>query len=126
MEAGAGSVFDLRSLEAAGFAFQRYTAGETVFATDDEGDSMYAVRSGLIEITAYGEVLDRVGPGGYFGELALIDGAPRSATAVVVQESEVATISREGFLRLVRSEPTFALEIMRALARRLRGMNENM
>ena len=126
MDAGAGGMFDLRALAAAGFDFQRYGAGEKVFITDEEGDTMYAVRSGLIEITAYGEVLDRVGPGGYFGELALIDGSPRSATAFVVEDSEVAAISRDGFLRLVRSEPTFALEIMRQLARRLRGMNENM
>lgn len=126
MEGGAGSLFDLRSLERAGFAFQPRKAGETIFATDDEGDTMYAVRSGLVEITAYGEVLDRVGPGGYFGEMALIDGSPRSATATVVKDSEVAAISRADFLQLVRSEPTFALEIMRVLARRLRDMNENL
>lgn len=126
MEAGSGSVFDVRSLEAAGFVFQRFKAGERIFATQDEGDTMYAVRSGVVEITAYGEVLDRVGAGGYFGELALIDGTPRNATATVAEDGEIAAISRQDFLRLVRNEPTFALEIMRQLARRLRGMNENM
>ncbi len=118
--------FDLGMLDDAGTAFRSYKAGEKIFVTDDEGDCMYVVRSGTVEIRYYGAVLDRVGPGGMFGEIAIIDGATRSATAVAVEDCEVAPITREGFLTLVQRKPTFALDVMKALARRIRGMNESM
>lgn len=118
--------FDLGMLDDAGTAFRSYKAGEKIFVTDDEGDCMYVVRSGTVEIRYYGAVLDRVGPGGMFGEIAIIDGATRSATAVAIEDCEVAPITREGFLTLVQRKPTFALDVMKALARRIRGMNESM
>lgn len=123
--AGDEAGFDLGLLDDAGTAYRSFRAGEKIFVADDEGDCMYVVRSGVVEMRAYGVVLDRVGQGGMFGEIALIDGAPRSATAVVVEDCEVAPITREGFMTLVRREPGFALEVMRWLARRIRGMNES-
>lgn len=121
-----GSNFDMGLLDDAGTAYRHYKAGERIFIAEDEGDCMYVVRSGAIEIRAYGSVLDRIGPGGMMGEIALIDGGARSATAIAVTDCDVLPITREVFLRLVQREPTFALEVMRALARRIRGMNDNM
>lgn len=118
--------FDLGLLDDAGTAFRRYAAGETIFVAEDEGDCMYVVRSGTVEIRYYGAVLDKIGPGGMFGEIAIIDGSTRSATATAVEDCEVVPITRDGFLTLVQRKPTFALDVMRALARRIRGMNESM
>ena len=126
MSEGVKGGFDMGLLDDVGTAYRRYAAGDCVFVTEDEGDCMYLVRSGLVEIVAYGTVLDRVGPGGMFGEIALIDGAPRTASAVVVEDCEVAPITREGFLTLVQRNPEFVIEVMRTLARRLRGMNEGL
>jgi CRP-like cAMP-binding protein len=117
---------DMGLLDDAGTAYRQYTAGEKIFVAEDEGDCMFVVRTGTVEIRYYGQVLDRVGPGGIFGEIAIIDGSTRSATAVAVEDCEVAPITRDGFLTLVRRQPEFALEVMRALARRIRGMNESM
>lgn len=118
--------FDLGILDAAGTALRSYKAGEKIFVSEDEGDCMYVVRSGLVEIRYYGVVLDLIGPGGMFGEIAIIDGSTRSASAIAVEDCEVAPITREGFLTLVQRRPTFALDVMKALARRIRGMNESM
>ncbi|MGD9668208.1 MAG: Crp/Fnr family transcriptional regulator [Hyphomicrobiaceae bacterium] len=118
--------FDLGMLDDAGTAYRSYKAGEKIFVAEDEGDCMYVVRSGTVEIRYYGVVLDRIGRGGMFGEIAMIDGSTRSATAVAVEDCEVAPITRDGFLALVQRRPTFALDVMKALARRIRGMNESM
>jgi CRP/FNR family cyclic AMP-dependent transcriptional regulator len=117
---------DMGLLDDAGTAYRQYTAGEKIFMAEDEGDCMFVVRTGTVEIRYYGQVLDRVGPGGIFGEIAIIDGSTRSATAIAVEDCEVAPITRDGFLTLVRRQPEFALEVMKALARRIRGMNESM
>lgn len=117
---------DMGLLDDAGTAYRQYTAGEKIFMAEDEGDCMFVVRTGTVEIRYYGQVLDRVGPGGIFGEIAIIDGSTRSATAIAAENCEVAPITREGFLTLVRRQPEFALEVMKALARRIRGMNESM
>lgn len=117
---------DMGLLDDAGTAYRQYTASEKIFMAEDEGDCMFVVRTGTVEIRYYGQVLDRVGPGGIFGEIAIIDGSTRSATAIAVEDCEVAPITRDGFLTLVRRQPEFALEVMKALARRIRGMNESM
>lgn len=121
-----GNSFDLGLLDDIGTAYRRYKVGERIFVTGDEGDCMYVVRSGLVEIVAYGTVLAHVGPGEMFGEIAMIDGAPRAATAKVLEDCEVAPIDRSGFLKLVQRDPGFALEVMKTLAQRLRDMNESM
>ncbi len=86
---------DFSLLTRAGFPLRRYAAGEKIFVQDDEGSSMYVVRSGRVSIMTYGTVLESVGPNGMFGEMALIDGSPRSATAVAAEPTEVAPIDRK-------------------------------
>ena len=75
---------DFSLLTRAGFPLERYAAGDKIFVQDDEGSAMYVVRSGRVNIMTYGTVLETVGPNGMFGEMALIDGSPRSATAVAM------------------------------------------
>jgi len=117
---------DFSLLTRAGFPLRRYAAGEKIFVQDDEGSSMYVVRSGRVSIMTYGTVLESVGANGMFGEMALIDGSPRSATAVAAEPTEVASIDRKAFAHLVRQDPDFALRVMRLLATRIRQMNASL
>ncbi len=67
-------------------------------------------------------MLESVGPGGMFGEMALIDGGPRAAAALAAEATEVAVVDKATFHALVREEPDFALGVMRLLAERIRRM----
>ena len=122
----AETAFDFDLLVRGGFPLQRFDADEKIFAQDDHGGCMYVVRTGKVAITAGGAVLENVGPNGTFGELALIDGSARSASAVAREPTEVAVIDEKAFLYLVERNPTFALDLMRRLAKRLRRMNESL
>lgn len=104
----------------AGFPVNTVAAGETVFAVGDAGDFMHVVRSGEIEIERDGRVIETLSTGGIFGEMALIDGSPRSATARAKTDAEVAPINERSFLFLVHETPFFAIAVMRTLAERLR------
>lgn len=101
-------------------------AGEKVFLEDDTGAHMYLVLRGKVSILTYGSVLENVGAQGTFGEMALIEDAPRSATAMALEPTDVAVIDKAAFLELVRLEPDFSLYVMRLLAGRLRRMNESL
>jgi CRP/FNR family cyclic AMP-dependent transcriptional regulator len=81
---------------------------------------MYVVRSGNVEIERNGEVIETLSGGSIFGEMALIDGSPRSATARAKTACELAPISEKSFLFLVHETPFFAIAVMRTLAERLR------
>jgi CRP-like cAMP-binding protein len=85
---------------------------------------MYVVYSGKVGIERRGETIEDLSAGDTFGEMALIDGAPRSATARAKTDCEVAPITESAFLHLVHDTPIFALTIMHNLADRLRRANE--
>lgn len=124
--ADAVAKFDFDELVRLGLPVERRRAGERVFTAEEDSLAMYVVMSGKVEIVAYGEVLDRVGHGGIFGEMALIDGRPRSATATVIEDCELISVDRELFMRLVRGAPEFALAVMTQMARRIRQMNDSL
>ncbi|HUU67075.1 MAG TPA: cyclic nucleotide-binding domain-containing protein [Methyloceanibacter sp.] len=111
---------DLNLLANAGFPLATFQPGEAVFAEGDTGDKMYVVRSGEIDIEWDGVVAETLSTGGIFGEMALIDGSPRSATARAKTACEVAPINEKSFLFLVHETPFFAIAVMRTLADRLR------
>jgi len=97
--------------------------GELLFAAGDTGDQMFGVVSGQIELRRGDEVLARVGPGETFGEMAIIDDAPRLLTAVAVEPTEIAVITRRTFLFLVHETPMFAIQVMQSLASRIRELD---
>lgn len=117
--------FDFEGLVRAGYPLQRFEAGERIFVVGDEGSVMYAVRTGSVSIMLSGEVLETVRPGETFGELALIDGSPRGATAVARETTELAVIDERAFNYLIERNPAFALDLLRRLSRRLRRTSEN-
>jgi CRP-like cAMP-binding protein len=124
MHAMSVAAIDFQMLANAGFPPERFAAGDVVFVEGEEGHSMYVVRSGELTIERNGKVMETVGPGGVFGEMALIDGSPRVAMVRAKTDCEVAPINEKTFLFLVHETPYFAIAVMRTLADRLRRMNE--
>jgi CRP/FNR family transcriptional regulator, cyclic AMP receptor protein len=98
-------------------------AGEVLFEEGESGDLMFAVADGLVELTHGGAIIEKIGPGGIVGEMALVDDAPRSATATTATETRVVRVDREHFAYLVQEHPTFALQVMSVMAERLRKAN---
>src|SRR5437667_8116197 len=105
-------------------------ASTILFRAGDEGDAMYVIERGKVRIcvrTTQGHelTLTELGRGDFFGEMALLlDGQRRSADAVVAEDSRLAVLSREHFLSFMRSSPDVALEMLSALANRLRHTDE--
>jgi len=102
-----------------------FKAGTTIFAEGSVANCMYVVVSGSVNIKVGDEVFDTAGVGDMFGEMALIDSRPRSATAVANVDSKLAKIDERLFLYMVQQTPFFALEVMRVMADRLRRMNKH-
>jgi CRP/FNR family cyclic AMP-dependent transcriptional regulator len=98
-------------------------AGEAIFRTYDMGSEMYVVLEGEVELTIGAKALEILGPGEPFGEMALIDQAPRTATAIAKTPCTLAVLSEKRFLFMVQQTPQFALQIMKVMADRLRKMN---
>lgn len=97
-----------------------YSAGETIFNEGDAGELMYAVTDGEVDIVRQGRLIETLQPGAIFGEMALVDTSPRSASAVARTDCTVARISPQRFTTLVQLTPHFALQVMAIMAGRLR------
>jgi CRP/FNR family transcriptional regulator/CRP/FNR family cyclic AMP-dependent transcriptional regulator len=107
---------------------RRFRRGETIFHIDDPGDALFIVAAGRVKITIPSEdgsdpaILTTIEPGGFFGELAMLDGAPRSATAVALDAVETHVLRRAAFDRLVDTEPVLRRELLVALATEIRRL----
>ena len=101
-----------------------FKAGETIFREGDPATELFVVESGTVEIRLGDRVVDTVSGHGIFGELALIDGGIRSATAFAATDVRVVPVDEPQFLFLVRHTPYFALNIMRVMVQRLRAVRE--
>jgi CRP/FNR family cyclic AMP-dependent transcriptional regulator len=115
---------DFGLLTGNGIATRSAKAGEVIFKEGDEADQLFAIKSGEIAIQLGNRTLAELSANSIFGEMALIDDAPRSATAVAKTDVELVPISEKQFLFLVSQTPFFALKVMRVLARRLRATNK--
>jgi CRP-like cAMP-binding protein len=110
----------VRGLFANASEVREFVPGDTIFAEGDPGAEMFGVVSGKVELRHGDDVVIAVGPDGTFGEMAIISDAPRSLTAIAVEPSRIAVINRRTFLFLVHETPTFAIDVMRSLADRIR------
>ncbi len=102
--------------------FQFYEAGQAIF---EEGQCdvqmyMYVINEGEIEISANGDVIDRLGEGDIFGEMALVDNSPRSAKAVAYTDCKVVPVDQKRFEFMVHNHPHFATQVVTIMSRRLR------
>ena len=106
-----------------------YTRGDTVFVEGEEGDTLYIVLAGKIKIgrkAADGRenMLSVMGPSDMFGELSLFDPGPRTATATVVTDARLASLSHSSLRPWITDRPEIAEQLLRVLARRLRRTND--
>ena len=99
---------------------EHYAAGDTIFSAGDEGKFMYVIQAGEVEVDAHDRVIDRLGPGQIFGETALIDHSPRTATVRAISECRVVPLDEQRFMNHVHRTPFFAIQVMRIMNERLR------
>lgn len=118
--------FDFSLLAQGNIPVTDVASGDRVFLEGDAGDAMYLVVEGKVSIKTGGMIVESVGPGTIFGEMSLIDGSPRSATAIAAEDSKLATIDQNSFLGLVQRSPEFALQVMQLMAKRIRRTNESL
>jgi CRP-like cAMP-binding protein len=97
-----------------------YDEGAVIFVEGQSAAEMYVVRDGTVSLRKGGEILKTLDPGEVFGEMALIDHAPRTATAVAGPGCRLTVIDEKSFNELVKKIPGFALELLRLVVRRLR------
>jgi CRP-like cAMP-binding protein len=110
-----------------GMRTRRFRRGEVIFHVGDPGDALFVVVSGAVKITLPSEagdeaILATLRPGDFFGELALLDGAPRSASAAALEPTETLVLPRDRFRDLVATEPAIRDALLAALARELRRL----
>src|SRR5258706_11281479 len=98
--------------------------GDVLFREGDDGDVMFAVIEGEVELSRNGSRLENIGPGGILGEMALIHSRARSATATAPTPARVVRVDLKHFTYLVQEHPTFALQVMTVMADRLRSAND--
>ncbi len=103
---------------------QTFPAGHRFFGAGDTGDVMWVVLAGEVDISLRGRILEKVGPGGMFGEMALIDHRERSADVLAATEVQAASIDQKRFLYLIRNHPFFAIEVMKVMTDRLRHFDD--
>ncbi len=102
----------------------RVMAGETIFSLGDIGFVMYFILAGEVNITIEDQLLDCLGAGQVFGEMALADNQVRSATATAVTDCILAAINKERFAALIQQQPAFATDVMAIMSARLRRYME--
>jgi signal transduction histidine kinase len=107
---------------------KKFSGGQEVFKEGDTGDGVYVVKEGQVQISGLvGEnvrhVFSEVKPGEIFGEMAVLENKPRSASAVTVGDTTVYFIPRDELLKLVESSPGLSLELLREISNRLREFN---
>ncbi|NUP74622.1 MAG: Crp/Fnr family transcriptional regulator [Sinomonas sp.] len=105
--------------------------GASVFREGDQGDQMYFIVSGKIKLGRTSpdgreSLLAILGPGELFGEMALFDPAPRTATATAVSETRLAGLKHDALMALLRARPEVSAQLLQALARRLRRTNDSL
>jgi signal transduction histidine kinase len=107
-----------------------FPAGTRVFTENDPGDGIYVIREGQVEIAhLVGDralcVFSKFGPGDFFGEMAVIDDLPRSATTTAVKETKVYFIPRAEMSALLQRSPELSFKLMREISQRLRDFNQH-
>jgi CRP/FNR family transcriptional regulator, cyclic AMP receptor protein len=114
---------DFRLLAGAGVPACDFKAGDVIFRQGDRAQELFIIQSGEVEIRLGNRVPERLPQYSIFGEMALIDNAPRSATAIAASDAKLVPVSEKQFLFLISNTPYFALNVMRVMARRLRAAN---
>jgi CRP-like cAMP-binding protein len=118
-----------REALAAAIARKRYRRGDIIMQKEEPGHALFIVERGAVRIyvpSAQGNdlILAVLGPGDFFGDLSLLDGRPRSASASVSMETTLLMLERADFISLLTNRPTAAMAVLEAVAGRLRETDE--
>ncbi len=109
-------------------ARKRYPKDTVVFFENEEGDTFFMILEGRIKVTILGDdgreiILSVLSPGDFFGEMALLDNEPRSATAIAVEETELLSLQRTDFQSALQDNRSIVGALMKVLTTRLRRAN---
>jgi CRP-like cAMP-binding protein len=115
---------DIRELFQHADGVRDYPPFSTIFEEGEPGDCMFVLLEGMVTISIKGVDVWHIRAGEVFGEMALIDRRPRSASAISRTSVRVARIDEAGFMKLVHDTPAFSLYMMRLMAKRLRALDE--
>ena len=120
-----GQILDLSQM----LRKRKYPSGDVIFHQGDEGESFYIIEGGSVRITQLSEdgrelTLIVLRDGDFFGDMSLLDGDPRSASAITAEDTEVLMLFRDDFMNFIIRYPPASLEILRVLSLRLRRMDE--
>jgi len=109
---------------------ETHDSGSVIIREGDDGEELYVVLAGQVNVMKGNQHLTELGPGVHFGEMALIDQSPRSATIAAKDPTRVLVIGRRQFYNLIRKEPVLAVKLLwsfvQVLSRRLRETNEQL
>jgi CRP/FNR family cyclic AMP-dependent transcriptional regulator len=100
-----------------------FKAGQVIFKEGEQGDVMHVLMEGEVEVQVQGKVIGSFLPVEVFGEMAVIDPHPRSATVIAKTDCKLAPINQKRFLFLIQQKPQFAIYIMKILVERIRWMD---
>jgi CRP/FNR family transcriptional regulator, cyclic AMP receptor protein len=103
---------------------QTFKAGSVIFREGDPANELFVIKSGQVRIQIGNRTITELSADSIFGEMALSDSEPRSATAIAITDVELVPVTEKQFLFLVGQTPYFALKVMRLLAQRLRVTNQ--
>ncbi|MCX5867181.1 MAG: Crp/Fnr family transcriptional regulator [Proteobacteria bacterium] len=108
---------------------RRFEREGVILTQEEAGTSLYFIFEGRVKVVLYGEdgkeiTLSTLGTGAFFGEMAMIDGEPRSASVVALEETGLLIITQKDFLGLIRRYPRVAIEFLSEMSRRLRKADE--
>jgi len=117
---------DLDELLAHAEDVREYPPFGVIFSEGSPGDYLYVLLEGEVSVSIRGTDIWTLKPGEVFGEMALIDRQPRSATAMAATTVRVIRIDELGFLKLVKEAPRFSLHVMRVMAKRLRALDDTL
>ncbi len=109
---------------------KHYKKDSVVISVEDPGDALYVVSEGEVKVSLWSDsgreiILSTLGSGAFFGELSLVDGEPRSANVTCTSDSLILRLSRKEFLKVIRSYPSIAINVMTEVCVRLRRADES-
>jgi hypothetical protein len=105
---------------------ERYGAGDSIFAEGDEGNGLYFVVEGEVEISKGDRPLERLGPWAFFGELSSLDGVPRSSSARARESVQLLRLDRQNLLELMEDTPALGIGLSQFLSLRVRALQERL
>lgn len=108
---------------------RKFSAKNIVFHEGEQGDNLLIILSGKVKVLLYGKsgqefILSILGPGNFFGEMAIFEAAPRSATVMTMEPCEFLLLGQKDVTGLLKKHPTIAVKILKNLSQRLRKTNE--